>query len=217
MLSAGIDYVLNLNVHLANMVNHYGAWSYAILFFVIFAETGLVIFPFLPGDSLLFAAGIITSQQALGLHTLIILLIIAAILGNVVNYTIGRQIGHLLFKDDNSLIFKKRYLTRSHDFYERYGGKMLVIARFVPLVRTYAPFVAGVSRMHWLHFFWYTCVGAFMWVMLIIYTSHFFGSIPWVKEDFSIAIIIIIILSICLPLLHIAVQWLKIKISARKA
>ncbi|MAZ78028.1 MAG: hypothetical protein CMF39_05065 [Legionellaceae bacterium] len=197
-----VDYILHLDVHLANLVSQYGLWTYAILAFAIFAETGLVIMPFLPGDSLLFAAGIVATHGVMGINPLTILLIVAAVLGNTVNYWIGKKVGHLTFKNENSLFFKKSYLDKTNAFYEKYGGKTLIIARFIPIVRTYAPFVAGVGKMSFKKFTLYNIIGAAAWVILILYVSFFFGSIPWVKNNFSIVVILIILISITVPIIE---------------
>lgn len=203
-----INYILHLDVHLAHLVAYWGAWSYVFLSFAIFAETGLVITPFLPGDSLLFAAGIISARHLLNVNGLALLLITSGILGNSLNYWIGSKIGHHLFKDDKSLFLKKRYLEKTHLFYKKYGGKTLVLARFIPIVRTYAPFIAGVSKMNFKAFTLYNAVGAAAWVVLILYISYFFGSIPWIKNNFSVVIVLIIIASIAVPL----VEWIRTRL-----
>ena len=197
-----VEYILHLDVHLANLVAHYGGWTYAILAFAIFAETGLVVMPFLPGDSLLFATGIVAAHGVLGVNPLAVLLIISAILGNSLNYWIGSKLGHFLFKNNQSLLFKKSYLDRTNAFYEKYGGKTLIIARFIPIVRTYAPFVAGVGGMNVKKFTLFTAIGAAAWVILVLYISYFFGSIPWVKNNFSIVVILIILASITIPVVE---------------
>lgn len=196
------SYILHLDVHLANLVAQYGGWTYAILSFAIFAETGLVIMPFLPGDSLLFAAGIVAAHGVLGVNPLAALLVVAAVLGNTTNYWVGSKIGHLLFKNDKSLFFKKSYLDRTNAFYKKYGGKTLIIARFIPIVRTYAPFIAGIGKMSFKKFTLFNFIGAAAWVALVLYVSFFFGSIPWIKNNFSIVIILIILASITWPVIE---------------
>lgn len=195
--------LLHIDQYLTSFVAHYGILSYALLFFIIFAETGLVIMPFLPGDSLLFASGLIAGQNThiLSAPLLVLLLTIAALLGCLLNYWIGDQVGHYLFVDDNALFFKKRYLNKTHDFYEKYGGKTLIIARFVPIVRTYAPFVAGIGSMSFRKFSFYNLIGAIAWVGLIVYLGFFFGNVDWIANNFSIALIILVVASISVPVL----------------
>lgn len=190
-----IDLFLHLDKHLNELIAQYGTITYAILFIVIFAETGLVFTPFLPGDSLLFAAGALTVGGALNVHLLAILLIIAAILGDTANYWIGHYFGHKLFEKYPNVL-KKEYLDRTHAFYEKHGGKTIIIARFVPIVRTFAPFVAGVGSMSYLRFILYNITGGAVWVLVFVYGGYFFGNLPFVKSNFSIVIIAIIIISV---------------------
>ena len=191
-----VDIVLHLDRHLQWLVATYGAWIYAILFLVIFCETGLVVTPFLPGDSLLFAAGTVAAVGGLDVHLLVVLLIVAAILGDTVNYAIGNYVGPRVFHYENSFWLNRRHLDRAHAFYERHGGKTIVIARFVPIIRTYAPFVAGIGTMSYRRFLAYNVSGAALWVVSLAYAGYFFGNLPVVKENLTLVLIGIIILSI---------------------
>ena len=190
-----IDLVLHLNKHLDALVGEYGLWVYAILFLIVFCETGLVITPFLPGDSLLFAAGAIAAGGRLDLFVLMGLLFVAAVLGDTVNYWIGDRLGHKLVARFPRLI-QQKHLDRTHEFFERYGGKTIIIARFVPIVRTFAPFVAGVGSMTYTRFMSFNVIGAFLWVVLLVPAGYFFANFSFVKENFSMVILAIIILSI---------------------
>jgi membrane-associated protein len=190
-----IDFVLHVDKHLLELVNTYGAWAYGILFGIVFMETGLVVTPFLPGDSLLFAAGALAGAGALDISIVIPLLISAAVIGDNVNYLIGRNVGPRVFHEGNRF-FKREYLLRTHDFYEKHGGKTLVLARFVPIVRTFAPFVAGIGRMHYPRFLAFSVAGGTFWVSFFGLLGYFFGSMPWVKENFSVAVIAIILISL---------------------
>lgn len=190
-----VDLFLHLDAHLDTIVRQYGAWTYAILFLIIFAETGLVVTPFLPGDSLLFAAGALAANGSMNVYFLALLLFAAAVIGDSVNYSIGARLGVRVFKED-ARILKTEYLRRTEKFYEKYGGKTIVLARFVPIVRTYAPFVAGCSRMHYPRFLAYNILGGFIWVALFVFGGYFFGNIPFVQENFGLVVIVIILLSI---------------------
>ena len=194
-LHYALDLILHLNKHLDVLVGNYGGWVYAILFLIVFCETGLVVTPFLPGDSLLFAAGAIAAGGQLNLFALMVLLFVAAVLGDTVNYWIGDRAGHKLVRQFPRLI-KQQYLQRTHDFFERYGGKTIIIARFVPIVRTFAPFVAGVGEMSYARFMSFNVVGAILWVVLLVPAGYFFANVPFVKENFSVVILAIIFLSI---------------------
>lgn len=191
-----IDLFLHLDKHLNDLIVIYGMWSYAVLFLIIFAETGLVFTPFLPGDSLLFAAGALAATGAFNLPLLFVLLAIAAILGDTVNYWVGDFFGLKLFKKENARFLKKEYLDRTHKFYEKHGGKTIIIARFVPIVRTFAPFVAGVGSMTYFKFISYNVIGGIVWVALFVFGGYFFGNLPFVKSNFSVVIIAIILISI---------------------
>ena len=194
-LPALIDLFLHLDKHLAAIVMDYGVWTYTILFLIVFCETGLVVTPFLPGDSLLFATGAIAATGALDPITISVLLIIAAILGDAVNYFIGSRVGLKVF-DRNSRFFRLEHLQRTQKFYEKYGGKTIIIARFVPIVRTFAPFLAGVGTMNYSRFALYNVTGAILWVVLFITAGFFFGGLPIVKNDFSLVIMAIIVISV---------------------
>jgi len=191
-----IDLLVNLDDHLLEITRQYGTWTYAILFAVIFAETGLVVTPFLPGDSLLFALGSLAAIGALDLTTLLVLMSAAAIIGDTVNYWIGARVGPKVFSQEKSRFFKKEYLDRTHAFYEKYGGKTIIIARFVPIIRTFAPFVAGIGKMTYLKFLTYNVLGGLLWVGGLTLAGFFFGTLPFVREHFSVIIIAIIIISI---------------------
>ncbi|QCT22226.1 DedA family protein [Jejubacter calystegiae] len=193
-----IDFILHIDAHLAEMVAQYGIWVYAILFLILFCETGLVVTPFLPGDSLLFVAGALASlpSNELDVHTMVALMVVAAIIGDAVNYTIGRLFGDRLFSNPDSKIFRRSYLDKTHAFYEKHGGKTIILARFVPIVRTFAPFVAGMGRMSYRHFAFYNVTGALLWVLLFTYAGYFFGNMPVVQENLKLLIVAIIVLSV---------------------
>jgi len=193
-----VDFILHIDVHLTALIAHYGLWVYAILFLIIFCETGLVVTPFLPGDSLLFIAGALAVLPSNGLevHTMVGLLIIAAILGDAVNYTIGRMFGEKLFSRPNSKIFRQSYLDKTHQFYDQHGGKTIILARFIPIVRTFAPFVAGMGRMSYRQFGLYNLIGAVSWVALFSYAGAIFGDLPVVKRNINLLIVAIIVISI---------------------
>jgi membrane-associated protein len=193
-----IDLFLHLDEHLQAVISQYGAWTYGILFAVVFVETGLVIMPFLPGDSLLFAAGTFAALGALNVWYLVGLLIVAAILGDTVNYAIGHYLGERAY---NIKWIKKEYLDQTHAFFEKHGGKAIFLARFVPIVRTFAPFVAGVGKMTYGYFATYNVVGGIVWVVLFTFAGYFFGNIPFMKENFEYVIIAIILLSI-VPMIY---------------
>jgi len=194
-LAQALDFFLHLDVHLAEITARYGTGTYVILFLIIFCETGLVVTPFLPGDSLLFAAGAIAALGTLNPAVLVVLLVVAAILGDTVNYWVGKWVGPRAFSGEIRFL-KKEYLERTHAFYERHGGKTIILARFVPIVRTFAPFVAGVGAMTYSRFLLYNVVGAVVWVGLFVPIGYFFGNLPQVKENFSLVILGIIILSV---------------------
>jgi membrane-associated protein len=191
-----IDLFLHLDKHLGELVKEYGTWTYLVLFIIVFCETGLVVTPILPGDSLLFAAGAIAALGSLNPHVLVVLLTIAAVLGDAVNYQIGRYIGPAVFKRENSRFFKREHLEKTHAFYERYGGKTIIIARFVPIVRTFAPFIAGVGQMSYSRFAVYNIVGAIAWVVIGVYAGYLFGGLEVVKKNFSLIIIAIVFISL---------------------
>lgn len=198
IISYFIDLILHLDEHLSSIIQNYGTWTYLILFAIIFMETGLVVTPFLPGDSLLFAAGTFASPalgSALNIGLLWVLLVAAAIIGDTVNYWIGHYIGPRAFSGEIRFL-KKEYLDRTHEFYEKHGGKTIILARFVPIVRTFAPFVAGVGEMKYGRFLTYNVVGAILWVSIFTLGGYYFGNLPFVKENFSLVVVAIIIISV---------------------
>ncbi len=190
-----IDFIIHIDEHLVAIVAEYGAWTYGILFLIVFAETGFVVTPFLPGDSLLFAAGAIAATGVLNPWFLFLLLFVAAVMGDSINYALGQYFGVRVFKE-NSKIFKLDYLRKTEHFFEKYGGKTIVLARFVPIVRTYAPFVAGASSMNYARFIFYNVFGGAIWVGLFVLVGYLFGNIPIVKNNFSLTVLGIIALSL---------------------
>jgi membrane-associated protein len=191
-----IDLILHLDKHLVELVTQYGAWTYAILFLIIFCETGLVVMPFLPGDSLIFAVGALAAKGVLDLFSISILMIIAAIIGDTINYWIGYKLGPKVFSSQDSRWLNRRHLDRTHQFYEKYGGKTIIIARFMPIIRTFAPFVAGIGRMTYSRFLLYNVVGGVLWIVLFMLAGYLFGNIPIVKRNFTLVIFGIIFVSI---------------------
>ena len=191
-----IDFILHIDQHLTELAAQYGAWIYGILFLIIFCETGLVVMPLLPGDSLLFAAGSIAAIGKMNIHLMVVLLIIAAILGDAVNFVIGKYFGEKLFSNPNSKIFKQSHLQKTQQFYAKHGGKTIIMARFIPIVRTFAPFVAGMGHMSYHHFLAYNVIGGVLWVTIFSYLGYFFGNLPIVKDNLSLVLIAIIVLSV---------------------
>lgn len=194
-----LDFILHIDQYLSHFINQYETWIYAILFAIIFIETGLVIMPFLPGDSLLFAVGMLAAQSNnLNIFIVTLVMLVAAILGDTLNYTIGKHLGNRLiyFKIFGKQPVKAEYLEKTHQFYEKYGSKTIVIARFVPIVRTLAPFVAGIGKMHYPTFLSYNIIGGIVWVVGITFAGYFLGEIPLIKNNFSKVVLIIIALSI---------------------
>lgn len=208
-LKSMIDLFLHLDEYLAKIIADYGTWTYGILFTVIFIETGLVIMPFLPGDSLLFAAGTFAALGSLNIGFLILLLIGAAFLGDTVNYTIGHYLGERAY---NIKWIKKEYFDKTHAFFEKHGGKAIFLARFVPIVRTFAPFVAGIGKMSYSYFITYNIVGGVVWVLLFTLAGYFFGNIPFVRENFEYVIIVIIFISV----LPMGYEWWKARNEPKK-
>ena len=202
-----IDFIMHISAHLEELSQNYGNWIYLILFIIIFAETGLVVTPFLPGDSLLFAAGSIAALGAINIHILVFVLLGAAIIGDAFNFFIGRFFGEKLLQNPDSKIFRRSYLEKTHNFYEKYGGRTIIIARFVPIVRTFAPFVAGVAKMDYFLFLRYNAIGAILWVSLFSYLGYAFGQLEVVKNNLSLILIAIIILSI----LPAVIEYWRIK------
>lgn len=193
-----IDIILHLDLHLAQWTQMFGPWIYVILFLIIFAETGLVIIPFLPGDSLLFAAGAIATvpNSGINIHIMALLLLLAAVIGDFVNYSIGKIFGPKVFNKDNSILFNKNHLIKTQNFYDKHGAKTIIIARFAPIIRTFAPFVAGIGKMHYPRFIAYNILGAFLWVFIFLYAGYFFGNLPSVKSNFHVIIFTVIGLSL---------------------
>lgn len=212
-----IDLALHLDRHLLELVNDYQGWAYGILFLIIFCETGLVVTPFLPGDSLLFACGALAASAAahgdayvLHVHLLLGLLFVAAVLGDATNYSIGYRTGDAILKR-NWRFINRRHIERTQAFYEKHGGKTIVLARFIPIIRTFAPFVAGIGKMHYSRFFVYNVVGGLLWVSLFLYAGYFFGSIPIVKDNFTLVILAIIAISLIPPV----VEYVRIRMAER--
>jgi len=191
-----IDVLMHLDRHLQAIFHAYGVWTYGILFLIIFCETGLVVTPILPGDSLLFAAGAIAAGGSLDVAWLFGILSVAAVAGDTVNYQIGLYLGPKALYKENARVLKKEYLDRTHRFYDRYGGKTIVIARFVPIVRTFAPFLAGVGKMSYWRFAQYNVVGGLVWIATFVFGGYYFGSIPIVKQNFTLVILAIIVISV---------------------
>ncbi len=211
LISSVIQFILKIDVHLQEITSQYGTWSYAVLFLIVFAETGLVVTPFLPGDSLLFAAGALAALGSLDIWLLMLLLFIAAILGDAVNYHVGRYLGPKVLSGKYRFL-KKEYLDKTQGFYDKYGVKTIVIARFVPIVRTFAPFMAGVGSMKYSTFLTYNVVGAFVWVLVCCLAGYFFGNIPIVKKNFGLVVLGIIFISV----LPIAIEVLKAKLNRKQ-
>lgn len=206
-----IDIFLHLDKHLSQIITDYGTWTYLILFAIIFLETGLVVTPFLPGDSLLFAAGTFAALGALNPLLLFVLLSVAAILGDTVNYWIGNFIGPRAFSGDVRFL-KREYMEKTHQFYEKHGGKTIILARFVPIIRTFAPFVAGVGSMTYGRFITYNVVGGIVWVGLFVFLGFFFGNFPFVEDNFTLVILAIIFISILPPI----VEYLRERMRSNK-
>ena len=199
-----LNVILHLNLYLREVAEAYGSWIYAVLFLIIFAETGLVVTPFLPGDALLFTIGTLTAQDGpLNLPIILVLLTAAGILGHTTNYWIGNKIGEKLFSNPQSRIFNRKHLEQTHAFYERHGAKTIMLSRFIPLIRTFAPFVAGMGSMSYRKFFAYNVIGALVWVFGVVLLGHFFGNIPYVQKNFSLVILAIVVVSMIPPALEI--------------
>ncbi len=196
LLTLIVDFILHVDIHLQALMNDYGLWVYAILFLIIFSETGLVVTPFLPGDSLLFAAGALTVGTALDVNLLTGTLILAAVLGNLTNYTIGHFFGERLFQNPNSRIFRRDHLDKTQAFFAKHGGKTIIMTRFLPIVRTFAPFVAGMGAMTYQRFMAFNFVGGLLWVVSFVYAGHFFGNLPAIRQNFTLLIVGIIIISV---------------------
>ena len=196
MLTTIFYSLLALDQTLAGLASQYGPWLYVLLFVVIFAETGLVVFPFLPGDSILFIAGTVVATAGLDIHLLVVLLIVAAVLGDSVNYAVGHYIGPKAFDRPDSRWFKQAHLRRTQEFYDRFGGVTIIIGRFVPIIRTFAPFLAGVAGMTYRKFITFNVIGGILWITSLVYAGYLFGNIPWVKDNLSFIVIAIVVVSV---------------------
>lgn len=211
----GIDVFLHLDAHLNQLAGQLGPALYLLLFLIVFCETGLVVTPFLPGDSLLFAVGALAAVQGavIDVHAAAILLVVAGVLGDAVNYSIGSYVGPAVFKSDTSRWLNKQHLQRTHEFYERHGGKTIILARFIPIIRTFAPFVAGIGRMGYPRFAAYNIIGAALWVCGFVYAGYLFGNVPVVKRNFHFVIVAIIVISVMPPV----IEYLRSRRGARLA
>ena len=205
LIAALIDFILHVDVHLAAFVQNYGAWVYALLFAIIFVETGVVVMPFLPGDSLLFVAGTLAATGHMDVHALFAALAAASFLGDNTNYWVGRFTGPRIFRSHEARLLNRGHLDRTRIFYERHGGKTIVIARFMPIVRTFAPFVAGIGRMHYAQFLAYSFAGSVFWIAFFVYGGYLFGNIPLIKQNLTWFIIGIVLLSV----MPGAITWLR--------
>lgn len=202
-----IDFILHIDTHLVTIVERFGVLSYAVVFLIIFGETGLVVTPFLPGDSLLFAVGALSTKGGFNIWLIYVILLAAAILGDASNYFIGHKLGRRAFK--NNRFFDEESLKKTEEFYKKHGGITIVLARFLPIIRTFAPFVAGVSKMHYPEFFRFNVIGAFVWVTSFLFAGYFFGNLPWIQKNFTYAIFAIIIVSLLPAAYHLVSERLK--------
>ena len=207
-----IDFVLHIDRHLRALCTDYGTWVYVILFVIVFCETGLVVTPFLPGDSLLFAVGSMAAIGALDLVGVMLILIVAAILGDTVNYSAGHYVGPKVFHEEHGRFLNKEYLLRTHRFYERHGGKTIVIARFLPIIRTFAPFVAGIGSMSYPRFLFFNVFGGILWVLLFVLSGYWFGNMPVVQKNFSLVIIALVLI----PAIPSVVEVVRIQMARRR-
>lgn len=199
--------ILSLDQTLALFASQYGPWLYVLLFAIIFAETGLVVLPFLPGDSLLFIAGTVVASASLNVHVLVALLIVAAILGDSLNYSIGRYLGPKVFDRPDSRWIKQDYLRRTQAFYDKYGAVTIIIGRFIPIIRTFAPFLAGVAEMRYRQFLAYNVIGGVLWVASLVYAGYIFGNIPWVKQNLTLIVVGIVAISLAPAIATFASEW----------
>ncbi len=203
-----VDFILNIDKHLFELVAQYGIWIYAILFAIVFCETGLVVTPFLPGDSLLFASGVVAGAGLMGYPEVLATLLAAGILGDAVNYSIGRKIGPGIFKKDTRFI-KKKHLLHAHAFYEKHGGKAIILARFIPIVRTFAPFVAGIAIMNPARFFFFNVTGCIVWVVGLVSVGYFLGNTPFARDNFSLIVYLIIFISVLPVIIEVVRAWFR--------
>ncbi len=208
-ISQLVEYFLHPQPHLNDLTGSMGPWFYLLLFAIIFCETGLVVTPFLPGDSLLFAVGAVAAGQGspLSMPLLLGLLTVAAVVGDAVNYAVGFWLGPKVFKYEQSWFFNKKHLLRAQAFYEKYGSKTIILARFVPIVRTFAPFVAGIGKMRYARFFLYNCVGAVAWVAICLWSGYVFGAMAWVKDNFELVVLAIIFVSVLPMIVEFVLAW----------
>jgi membrane-associated protein len=204
-----LDFVRQLvnQDYLNGLMDQLGPWFYVLMFAIIFCETGLVVTPFLPGDSLLFTLGAVAATNPTRLSTLFVLLLIAAVLGDAVNYAAGKWLGPKVFRSEGSWFFNRKHLLRAQEFYERYGSKTIILARFVPIVRTFAPFVAGIGKMRYAQFFLYNVVGGLAWVAACLFAGVFFGRMPWVKEHFEVVVVAIVVISVLPMVVEVLLAW----------
>ena len=207
------DFILHFDEHLANIINLFGPLTYVILFLIVFAETGLVIIPFLPGDSLLFVVGTLAGSGFLNIWVSYFTLLAAAVIGDTVNYWVGHHLGARVFSKENSRLFNKAYLEKTREFYDKYGGKTIILARFIPIIRTFAPFVAGVGRMHYNTFLLYNVLGGFIWVTSLMFLGYFFGGLPFIQDNFEYAVLGIVFFS----LVPVGIEFIKHRLDTRKA
>jgi len=210
-----IDFVLHFDKYLVQIIQTFGLWTYLILFLMIFCETGFVVTPFFPGDSLIFVSGTLANRGLLKIEWLFVLLSLAAIAGDTVNYWIGHFIGLKMFTKKNARFFKKEYLERTHEFYEKHGGKTIIIARFIPIIRTFAPFIAGIGKMKYWKFITYNIVGGIGWITIFLFGGYYFGSLQVVKENLSLAIILIIVVSL-IPAMIELLSYRRKKVKSTK-
>jgi len=211
LLKKLVDFIIHIDRHLAEIIASYGLWTYGVLFLIIFAETGLVVMPLLPGDSLLFAAGAFCAKPETGLnvHLMAGLLFVAAFLGDTLNYWVGRKVGPAVFKREDSIWLRKKHLDKAHAFFEKYGGRAVILARFVPIVRTFVPFIAGVGSMTYPRFMAYNLIGGFVWIYFFTYAGFMFGNQPFVQKNFKLVILAIIILSVLPIVVEFFREWQK--------
>jgi membrane-associated protein len=211
LLKKLVDFIIHIDRHLAEIIASYGMWTYGVLFLIIFAETGLVVMPLLPGDSLLFAAGAFCAKPETGLnvHLMALLLFVAAFIGDTLNYWVGRKLGPAVFKREDSIWLRKKHLDKAHAFFEKYGGRAIILARFVPIVRTFVPFIAGVGSMTYTRFMAYNLIGGFVWIYFFTYAGFMFGNQPFVQKNFKLVILAIIILSVLPIVVEFLREWRK--------
>jgi membrane-associated protein len=208
-LTSIFDLLVHLDKHLLALAQEYGGWVYLILFLIVFCETGLVVTPFLPGDSLLFVAGTLAGAGAMDAHVLVGVLTVAAVIGNSVNYAVGRWLGPRVFRSQDSWLFRKAHLERTQRYFERFGGRTIIITRFVPIVRTYAPFVAGIGAMYYPRFLLFNVVGALLWVGLLVYAGYLFGNVPLVNKNLTLVIFGIILISMLPAIIEVVRHRLR--------